>query len=299
MSATAPIISFRERNRDLAEGFHRWLISRNRSRYTLVSYLETIDYLLEFLGPEDIAQANRSTLSMFTGTLHTRGLTASSINRHVFGLRAFYKWLTWAQIIKQDPARLISTRKQSVFVPRMVSNLEVEKLLSVANVRNKALIELMYGAGPRVSEVSAVRRDDLDFGDGTVGRVLIRHGKGDKERYAYFGSRAIKAIQAYLAQHQSVTEYLFESNRGKRLSTRQIGCILKALSECAGIPHINPHALRHGFATALHNSGADVRHIQELLGHSVVSVTARYLRTSFTSLKDAHDKFHPHGGSNE
>jgi len=200
--------------------------------------------------------------------------------------------------VEASPAEALRTPRVPQKVPRFLDVNEAQDVVEDPvqdgwyRLRNQALLELLYGAGLRVSEAAALDRGDIDLGQGLV---LVRHGKGKKQRRVPFGRAAAQALQAWLAWRQDETRALFLNRYGGRLSVRSMHRIVRDSGVKKGIAAVHPHALRHSCATHLLGGGADLRAIQEQLGHASLSTTQRYTHVSVEQLMDVHRKAHPHG----
>ena len=230
-------------------------------------------------------------------------LSNNSINRFISSLRGFYKYLLRENIITTNPTTYIETPKNVKPLPTVLSKEEVEKLLNITlnnkySYRNKAMIELMYATGLRVSELVNLKINDIDIET----KLLKTKGKGNKERLIPIGEYAISIIVLYL--HRSRKEflknkkskYLFITNQGDKMTRFQFYNIIRGSAKRIGITtHFSPHTLRHSFATHLLNNGADLRIIQEMLGHSSISTTQIYTHVSKEAIKKEYKNYHPHG----
>jgi integrase/recombinase XerC len=223
---------------------------------------------------------------------------AASIRRRVAALRSFFKWMVSEGLIPDSPAARLRSPRLPVKVPRYLDEQDAAALVEAPiqegwlHDRNRALLELMYGAGLRVGEVSALDRDDVDLGQLLV---TVRKGKGRKERRVPFGPPAAEALGLWMRQLPAVGRALFLNHRGGRLSSRAIHTIVGDSALKNGQPRVNPHALRHSAATHMLASGADLRAIQEQLGHASLSTTQRYAHVSLERLLEVHRSAHPHG----
>jgi len=247
------------------------------------------------VGPEQIRA--------YLAYLHNNNYSASSSARKLATLRSFYKFLVRRGYISTNPVSAIKTPKQEKRLPKCLSLEQVQKLLNTPNEKNwlgsrdKAMLETIYSTGVRVSELVDLNIDDVDF----LGGMLHIRGKGNKERLAPIGQTAMLAIKKYLAmrnQHANSAQFdqraLFVNKHGKRLSTRSVRRKLdKYLIEAGLDPSISPHTLRHSFATHMLNNGADLRSVQELLGHQSISTTQIYTHLTAGKLKEAYDRAHP------
>jgi site-specific recombinase XerD len=289
-------IQSNEKNRRFAIGFEHWLVARAISCSTIRKYKAWVESFLDFLGAQDANDIQAATLREFIGSVHARGCGATSLNQAIYALRSFCDFLRLASVVRSSPARLIRPRRVPRLLPRFPTQPEIEKLIAAADTaRNRAIVELLYASGLRVSELTNLKLDDCDFEKLSL---FVRRGKGLKDRLGFFGRSAASAMKRHLATRPHKSPYLFENPNqpAKPLSTRAVSRILSNLSERAGIVHVNPHSLRHSFATHLLNSGADLRCVQELLGHAKISNTAIYTHVALEKLVAIHRKFHPRGG---
>ena len=253
----------------------------------------------ELPGPE---QMDALAVRGFVARLHNDGLAKSSIARKLSAVRSFLKHAVRLGVIDLSPAEGIPTPKQRKLLPKNLTVDEVFALLDkitgddVASRRDRAILEFLYATGLRVGELAALDLDDLDHAGGLV-RVL---GKGNKERIVPFGSKAGASLLLWLGaseplrQHRADADALFLNLRGSRLTDRSVRRILdRRMTEAAIAAHISPHALRHTFATHMLGAGADLRAIQELLGHASLSTTQRYTHVGVEALMEVYDKAHP------
>lgn len=279
-------------------------VERGASAQTLRAYASDLAQLLEFLEDVELAQAHPEKIKL----LHLRGFvaerfeqnSASSIARKISTVRSFWKFLVRKRHIAENPAELLQNPKVSQPLRNYFTVDEVFHLLDgykadgVLGLRDMAMWETMYGSGLRVSELVSLDANRLDLDAGWV-RVI---GKGNKERIVPLGRKAVQAIRVYLCRrHELVTEpndALFLNFRGGRLTTRSVQRLLHQHLIRAGLDtDVTPHGLRHSFATHLLDAGADLRGIQELMGHASLSTTQRYTHVSVERLMDVYDSAHP------
>ena len=248
---------------------------------------------------------HRRHLYGFVRELHRRGLSRRSIARKLASLRGFFRYCLRTGLIEDDPSQGVSNPRQKQEHPRFLnpeqaqSLLERDQELDPRNRRDLALAELLYGSGLRVSEALGLELGDLEPGKG----ILRVRGKGNKQRIVPLTEKSLSRLRAYLEVRQALgpktgETALFLGQRGKRLQRRQANRIIAQLGQSAGVQEsISPHTLRHSFATHLLEGGADLRSVQELLGHSRLSSTQRYTHLSLTRLTRLYDKTHPRSGN--
>ncbi len=241
----------------------------------------------------------------FVGRLHRDELNGSSINRALSAVKGLYRYAVRYEITAADPFEHIKSNSRGRNLPQVLSGTEIEQLLSMPDdsfngARDRALLELLYSTGCRVAEIAAMDRSDLEKGKKSI-RVL---GKGNKERYVYVGRPARAALFYYLDMRNehfrqnslADTQALFVNLKGTRLTTRGIALIIAKYLQRSGISKkVSPHTFRHSFATHLLDQGADIRLVQEMLGHSSVSTTQIYTHVGLEKLKKVYREAHPHG----
>lgn len=282
-------------------------LERNLSTRTVESYLNDLRQFKAFLekqtgfsGPHEawLKKVDTILLRRFLATLHGR-CRRTSIGRKLSSLRTFFRFLVREGILTVSPADTLATPRQEEYLPKTFSVDQTGALLDQQHVgqpvlalRDRAILELLYSCGLRVSELTGLNVGAVDRHERLV-RVL---GKGNKERLVPVGKQALKALEDYLEEraHPSRDEPLFLNNRGGRLTPRSVQRNLKKHLLTAGLPtDSTPHALRHTFATHLLDAGADLRAIQELLGHASLSTTQKYTKVSLSHLTDVYDRAHP------
>jgi integrase/recombinase XerC len=273
---------------------------KNFSQHTSRSYQVDLSQFLEFLADrkdnKDLAKLRREDVRDFVGYLLKYGYEKSSVARKLSSLKSLYKFLTRRKIVTSNPVRAVKTPKITKRLPGFLTQYQAQKILEISgndekSLRNKAIIEVLYGAGLRASELVGLNFDDIDFHS----EVILVRGKGNKERIVPLGSYAQKAVKEYLAVRKNKDNpAVFLNLQGQRITTRSIQTIVKRLiSRVSEASHTNPHALRHTFATHLLERGADLRAVQELLGHSSLSATQIYTHLSVERLKKIYNKAHP------
>ncbi len=291
---------------DLIKEFLSYLsVERGLSSNTLVSYRRDLAKFFDYLKSRRIASPERVTRQMITSFMlaeKDRGLSANSISRALACLKTFFKFLVRETKIKEDVTSVIESPKLWKKLPFTLNLDEVESLLMAPNVRDimgardKACLELMYATGMRVSELINLKMNDINM---EVGFAKC-FGKGSKERIVPFGRKAKESIARYVEKSRpaflkkKVSNFLFLTRLGKPMSRQTFWKTIKKCAREAGIKKdITPHSLRHSFATHILERGADLRIVQELLGHADISTTQIYTHVSKDRLKAIHKKFHP------
>ena len=293
------------------QGFLRYLqVERHASPHTLRNYEADIRAFVAFLAVEqgmedasnaDISRADGISLRNHLAALKRQGLHKSSQARHLTALRSFLRYLIREEELTGNPAELTASPKKDKHLPQFLYYEEVEALLdapddSLAGRRDRAILELLYGCGLRVSELTALNVGSVDM---VVGYVRV-FGKGAKERINPLGAAAADAIAAYLearlqaGQISNDKSALFLNLRGGRLTDRSVRNIVdKYIQKAALTKHLSPHGLRHSFATHLLENGADLRSVQELLGHASISSTQIYTHVTRSHMKEVYERTHP------
>ncbi|HSQ55418.1 MAG TPA: tyrosine recombinase XerC [Gemmata sp.] len=293
----------------LAEFLTHLGLEKNASDKTVKSYREDLTQALTFarerirkssVQPEDW---NTRLLRGFVAWLHEQGYARSTVARRLAAVRSFGKFLCRQGVLKENPAKGLRGPRQEKRLPHFLTMEDVKKLLEApsdahwAGRRDRAILETLYSAGLRVSELVGLDLQDADLADG----VMTVRGKGKKERLALLGPEAVKAIQNWLVDRGQLLEVVqkdstavFLNKNGTRLTVRSIGRLLAKHLQSAGLdPRTSPHTLRHSFATHLLDAGADIRGVQELLGHKSLATTQVYTHVSTRRLKDTYMKAHP------
>jgi site-specific recombinase XerD len=227
----------------------------------------------------------------YLGTLAKKGLSKRTIARRLASLRSFYKFLCLRKKIGENPAEAVTAPRLPQRLPKLLQVDQVKALIEqCTSHRNRAIIELLYSTGMRVAELCGLNVEDVDFGSNTV-RIF---GKGGKERIVPFGRFAKTALSLYLRERSAKEgEPLFLNRFKKRLSVRGVWMVINSERKRAGFPPISPHTLRHSVATHLLEKGADIRSVQEFLGHKRLSTTQIYTHLTTRKLKEVYDKAHP------
>jgi integrase/recombinase XerC len=296
-------------SKEIQRGISKFLDSlrgeRNASAHTLRAYRNELGRFAEYLGPEGRwKEIDHITIRGFLSHLHGCGLSKVSVARALASLRSMYKWLGREGIVAQNPAKLVSAPRLPKRLPRVPTMEEINGLLNTEMPesaafpeRDRAIFELLYGCGLRNSELVGTELNDIEEANGVI---LIR-GKGKKQRYVPLEGAAAEALAAYREARQKVlnamrrkTSRLFINHRGGPLTTRSVGRIVKQIAISRGLPpDMHPHTLRHAFGTHMLTEGADLRAIQELLGHERLATTQRYTQLSITHVMEVYDRTHP------
>ena len=271
---------------------------------TIAAYGRDMQRFVSWIGKKRLSSLSISNLSDFIGTLHAEGLAPASVARNVVAIRTFFKYLQLEGIVQDNPAELIATQKMWQRIPGVLNTRQVDQFLSSPRKsdsywqRDVAMLEVLYATGCRASEVCSLRVRDLSLDE----RHLRCEGKGGKQRMVPIGSRAIAAIERYCQQLRGKLaarsprppEELFLSRNGRPLDRIQLWRLVKLYALRAGIDaNISPHSLRHSFATHLLAGGADLRLVQEMLGHASIQTTQIYTHVEHSRLKKVHRQFHP------
>ncbi len=269
------------------------------SAHTLRSYRSDLTQFVRFLGPLPPAAVDRLAIRRFLGQLQARGLRRSSIARKLTAIRGLFRYLEREAGLSPNPTVPLSAPRRDRRLPETLSERDVERLVEAPRgrtaARDRALLELIYSTGMRLSEVAALNLEDLDEGGGMI-RV---RGKGRKERLVPVGDTAVAVLSAYLADRraQGRGSAVFIGRRGERLSDRTIARVVRRAGDrVGGLPRrVTPHMLRHSFATHLLDRGADLRAIQEMLGHARLTTTQRYTHVAADRLLEVYRRSHPRG----
>jgi len=280
-------------------------IERSLSDNTIDSYLRDVRKLSDFSKEKNLneLQITRTEVKEFIADINKEGISARSQSRIISGIKAFYKYLILEDYLKVNPTELIESPKIGMKLPDTLSVIEIDSLISAIDLshpqgeRNRAILEVLYSCGLRVSELTNLKLSNIRFKEGYVKVV----GKGNKERFAPIGGVAIKFLKIYLKEirtHQDIKkgseDIVFLNRRGKQLTRVMIFTIIKDLATKIGMKKkISPHTFRHSFATHLIEGGADLRAIQEMLGHESITTTEIYTHLDREYLREAIIQFHP------
>ena len=291
-------------------------VERNVSAHTRTAYIADIQEFACFLHnnnfikrQDEIIDVEPENIREYLSYLYRQKVKKVTVNRKLSSLRAFYKYVLRTGKIKNNPAEMIQTLKTEKYMPNFLSVDETFQLLnaqgdnSISGLRDHAMLELFYSSGLRLSELAGLNVTDFDFG-----QTLVKlRGKGKKERIVPVGKPALQAIEDYIKktaevrkkyEHNIFKNPLFLNARGERITARSIARIVDKSTVKSGIGRkISPHALRHSFATHLLNAGADLRSIQELLGHESLSTTQKYTAVNINRMMEVYDKAHPRAKS--
>jgi len=282
------------------EKFVRFLeIEKNYSKHTVLNYHLDLEDFKHFLADKPIENVDYLVLRKYLAVLKEKNLKARTVSRRLSTLRSFFKFLTREGHLKTNPILLVSSPKQEKHLPLFLTEDEVKRLIDSVlpkdgheelGLRDKAILETFYSTGMRISELVGVNTQDIDF----ISDIIKVMGKGRKERIVPIGDLAISAIKDYLEKRGKQSEALFLNKNGRRITDRGVRGIVAKYIRIASIRQgVSPHTLRHSFATHLLNRGADLRSVQELLGHANLSTTQIYTHLSTERLKSVYDKAHP------
>ena len=287
-------------------GFKSYLqLERGVAMNTLEAYIHDVDKLVQYfkMTGKNVDAISTNDLRDFLVWLHELGILAPSQARILSGLKAFFIYLLLEGIITNNPAALLSSPRITRKIPDTLSIIDINKLIDAIDLskaegmRNKAMIEVLYGCGLRVSELTTLRLSNL-FLDIEFVKIL---GKGNKERLVLIGAEASKFLQIYLTEARvhipikpGKEDFVFLNNRGNPISRVMVFIIIKQLAEIIGLKkNISPHTFRHSFATHLIEGGADLRAVQEMLGHESITTTEIYTHLDRDYLRDTIVQFHP------
>ena len=283
---------------------------RNASPNTIIAYRDDLESFIGFLSNDyltmerdqlDLRRVDHLAVRAYLAHLSRRKLSRASVARHLSALRTFFKFLVREGVVESNPARTVTTPKREKHLPTVMQPPDVALLIeqpdtsTTLGLRDAAWLELLYASGLRISELVGIDIDDLEL----RARLVKVHGKGSKERIVPFGTKAEAALRAYLAVRGELSsdpeeEAVFLNYRGQRITTRSVRRLFDGyLRKAALRSGISPHTMRHSFATHLLNAGADLRGIQELLGHASLSTTQKYTHLNDWQLIAVYKKAHP------
>ena len=284
--------------------FRQYLVyEKGLSPKSVEAYLHDVQLLADFLGEDKIADATFEELQRFLKHLYESDFNARSQARIVSGMRAFYRYLIYANVREDDPTELLDAPKIGMHLPDVLTVEEIQSIMDVIDLstpeghRNRAMVEVMYGCGLRVSELVTLRLSNLFFDDGFIKVV----GKGNKERLIPIGKTAINAVNQYVEGKRKLLkikkgeeDYVFLNRRGAHLTREMVFMLVKKWVAAAGIDKtVSPHTFRHSFATHLIEGGADLRAVQEMLGHESITTTEIYTHLDQDYLRTNIALFHP------
>jgi len=287
------------------ESFSRYLRSEcHLAENSVVAYERDLRRFFDWLRGRRIAGLSISELSDYPAWLTAQELAPASISRHVVSLKVFFRYLQLEGVLTDNQAELLGTQKLWQRVPTVLSQTEINALLTAPKPprpwwrRDRAMLEMLYATGCRVSELSILRPRDVHLAE----RYCMCHGKGDKQRVVPLGAKAVAAVEVYLGHERPKladrggvqSQFLLLSSRGGRLRRERIWELVKLYAKASGCSdELSPHSMRHSFATHLLAGGADLRQVQEMLGHASIATTQIYTHVDHTRLKKVHDAFHP------
>ena len=279
------------------EKFMRYLeIEKNYSPHTILNYRIDLKDFRKFLGETRVESVDYLALRKYLAALKERNLQTKSVGRKLSSLRSFFKFLTREGFIKANPILVLSSPKVEKHLPQFLTEEEVTRLIEAVlpkderSLRDRAILETFYSTGIRISELVSLNIEDMDF----ISGVLKVMGKGKKERIVPIGECAINVVKDYLEKRKKQSTAVFLNKNGRRLTDRGVRGIVQKYLRLAGIKQgVSAHTLRHSFATHLLNRGADLRSVQELLGHVNLATTQIYTHLTTERLKNVYDKAHP------
>ena len=284
--------------------FLHHLREKNASPHTIKAYTGDLANFSTYIGARDWKQIDHIAIRGFLSELYEKGLSKTSVARRLAAVRSLYRWLGQEGVVEQNPAKLVATPRLPRKLPRVPTIEEMNSVLdgkmpetAAFPERDRLMLELLYGCGIRNSELTGIDLDDIRL---SAEAILIR-GKGKKQRYVPFGESVKTALAAYLpARHSLLADTrkrcnaLLVNQRGGRLTTRSVGRITKKIAVSKGLsPDVHPHTLRHAFGAHMLEEGADLRAIQELLGHERLATTQRYTQLSMKHVLQVYDQTHP------
>lgn len=297
--------------RQYIDDFHSYLEKeRGYSQHTCVSYIHDLhrfnDFLIEYTGSSDISadSIDKQAIRHFLGKEFEVKFSSKTVGRRLASIKSFFKYLIKAEVVNNNPALYVKTPKTSKPLPNFIDEKMIDELMNappkntITGLRDRAILELFYSTGIRLSELININFRNIDFNNNLI-RVV---GKGNKERLIPFGNRAMKAIENYREKSgrslktTDMDTPLFVNSKGERISQRtvqrSVSMYLRLVTEGE---HLGPHTLRHSFATHLLDRGADLRAVKDLLGHSSLSSTQIYTHVQPERMKKIYKKAHPHG----
>ena len=283
------------------EKFVRYLeIEKNYSLHTVVNYKLDLQGFNKFISGMELEKIDYLTLRKYLAVLKEKNFGNRTVGRRLSTLRSFFRFLTKEGYLKTNPILMLSSPKLDKRLPSFMTEAEVYKLITsafaktdqdVLGLRDRAILEVFYSSGLRISELVGLNLEDVDF----ISGILKIRGKGKKERIVPIGETALLTMSKYLAKRKKETEAVFLNHNQRRLTTRGVRYVLvKYLTASGTKPGVSAHTFRHSFATHLLNRGADLRTVQELLGHANLSSTQIYTHLTTDKIKSVYDQAHPH-----
>lgn len=283
------------------EKFVRYLeIERNYSVHTVTNYRLDLQGFNRFIAGTELEKISYLDLRKYLAVLKEKNFRNRTVSRRLSSLRSFFRFLCREGYLKTNPMLMLSSPKLEKHLPSFMTEEEVYRLIESAfaktqqdllGLRDRAILEVFYSSGLRISELVGLNLEDIDF----ISGILKIRGKGKKERIVPIGETALAVVRKYLEKRKKQSDVLFLNNHNRRLSTRGVRFLLVKYLNASGMkPGVSAHTFRHSFATHLLNHGADLRTVQELLGHANLSSTQIYTHLTTDKLKSVYDKAHPH-----
>lgn len=288
---------------DNVNKFYNFMLQKNYSEHTILSYINDLYYLYEFV-KKDLVKVTEEDIRDYLELLNLKKEQITSIRRKISTFKSFYKFLYKNEIIdkKDYPLMKIAYPKQEKKLPKFIYYNDLLEIIDEASknkdgIRDKLIIEMLYATGMRVSELVNVKLNDIDFNN----RRIIVCGKGNKERIVYYGEYAENVLKEYLETHQiSKEKYIFVNSKGEKITDRGVRYIIDNIMKKLSVKtHVTPHVLRHTFATDMLNNGCDIKIVQELLGHSTLKTTEVYTHVTNDRLKEVYYRCFPRRDKDE
>ncbi len=303
-----PLAKPRDLSRGLVESFVQYSAAEcHLAENTVAAYHRDLRRFMEWLDGRGIDKLTIRDLADYATWLHAKNLGPATIARHLVSLKVFFRYLQLEGILRDNLAELLGSQKLWERVPKVLSPQQIDSLLAAPTRRDqcwrrdRGMLELLYATGCRASELADLKMPDLHLDEG----YCICHGKGDKQRVVLLGVRAVEAMRTYLELERpeiaaracatsSAPSWVLLSYRGRRLRRERIWELIKRYAARVGIsPDVSPHTMRHSFATHMLAGGADLRQVQEMLGHASIATTQIYTHVDHSRLKAVHKQFHP------
>lgn len=272
-------------NGQLVDRFDKWLLICGMSQHTRIGYREAAQQFAQSLIGRPLTSATKSDVLAYICQLYARKLAPTTMSNRHFALRALFHFLRLGGQVVISPPHQICTRKIPKRLPRAKSEEEIGRIIAAADsVRDRAILEILYATGLRVSEIASLRVEDLSLG---AKSLRVNRGKGDKDRIGLFGAKAARVLRKYLGDRQAGSLF--------GVCSHTIWRVVVSSAKRARVDGVSPHTFRHSFATHLLNRGMDIRFVQELLGHTSLVATQKYLHVATANLQRTHAQFHPRG----